>query len=89
MSLLAKDDKLKAAIVGSPYGGVLGFMDYVHDYGVWGYIGFFLSIYTAGFLVLRLGRRSSRRWLFKRPSSSTPSSGGGGIIGNNFTPKKD
>ena len=40
MSLLAKDDKLKAAIVGSPYGGVLGFMDYVHDYGVWGYIGF-------------------------------------------------
>ena len=88
MSLLAKDDKLKAAIVGSPYGGVLGFMDYVHDYGVWGYIGFFLSIYTTGFLVLRLGR-SSRRWLFKRPSSSTPSSGGGGIIGNNFTPKKD
>ena len=78
MSFLNKDNTVPLRLLSTPYGGIFGFMDNVHQYGFLGYFGFFISIYVIITVLLKLRRR------FIRKGSNSSS----GLIGN-FEPKKD
>ncbi|KAI3403427.2 hypothetical protein KGF56_003711 [Candida oxycetoniae] len=85
MSLLHKDGKTHFKLVGSPYGGVFHFMDYVHDWGLFGYFVLLSAIYCVVVTALSVQR------VFKRRKYRHQ-----GIIGVNngnnnysFLPKKD
>ncbi|KAI5950574.1 hypothetical protein CANMA_005234 [Candida margitis] len=76
MSLLHKDNNMQLKFVGSPYGGLFYFMNYVHDFGIVGYLGFIVVVYALIHISMRLRRRRYRSQ---------------GIIGVNngaFLPKK-
>ena len=76
MSLLHKDNKVHLKFVGSPYGGLLYFMNYIHDLGFIGYLGLIAVVYALVHISMRLRRGRYRSQ---------------GIIGVNngaFTPKK-
>lgn len=60
MSLLHKDNKVQLKFVGSPYGGVLYFMNYVHDFGIVGYLGLIVVTYALIHTSMRLRRRRYR-----------------------------
>ncbi|ODV82360.1 uncharacterized protein CANTADRAFT_4367 [Suhomyces tanzawaensis NRRL Y-17324] len=64
----AVGSKISRQLVGSPYGGVLSFMDYVHDRGFLGYVGFIGAIYVCLTFAKKFQRRRHR--------------GSGGILGN-------
>lgn len=74
--LLADGKILSKNLVGSPYGGIFGFMDCVHDYGFKGYILLVSLIYV----VAKYGRRYGYRRILRRESANV------GILG---VPKKD
>ncbi|RCK54700.1 ER-retained PMA1-suppressing protein 1 [Candida viswanathii] len=80
-SFLNRDKQVQLKLLSTPYGGVLGFMDYVHQYGFLGYLGFFAAIYIVISVLLKLRR-------FKRKGSGMSSPLSAGLIGN-FEPKKD
>ncbi|KAL6449935.1 LOW QUALITY PROTEIN: EPS1 ER-retained PMA1-suppressing protein 1 [Candida maltosa Xu316] len=80
LSILNKDNQAHRKIVGSPYGGILSFMDYVHDYGFLGYLGFFITIYLILFALF-----NARRFRIRKRSSPNSS----GILGNFDGAKKD
>ncbi|KAI5952316.1 hypothetical protein KGF54_003182 [Candida jiufengensis] len=78
MSLLQKDGKLPIGLVGSPYGGYLNFMNYIHDFGIWGYL--FIIILVG--VISNIGIKSLKKRRYRSQ----------GIIGVNngaFLPKKD
>ncbi|KAI5948733.1 hypothetical protein KGF57_005344 [Candida theae] len=76
VSLLHNDNKVQLKFVGSPYGGLLYFMNYVHDFGIVGYLGLIALVYALVMVPMRFRRRKN---------------GSRGIIGVNngaFLPKK-
>ncbi|KAK6457237.1 uncharacterized protein RJT20DRAFT_147813 [Scheffersomyces xylosifermentans] len=78
-SSLVENSKAVTKLVGSPYGGVLRFMDRVHDKGLMGYITLAVAVYIVVFAIRKL---SKKRRLTKGGRQSV------GIIGNNM-PKND
>ncbi|KAI5965337.1 uncharacterized protein KGF55_001558 [Candida pseudojiufengensis] len=78
MSLLLKDGRLPRGLVGSPFGGSLNFMNYIHDFGIWGYGLIFIIIYLIATVSIKFLRKKKYR--------------SQGIIAINngaFLPKKD
>ncbi|KAG5419219.1 hypothetical protein I9W82_002986 [Candida metapsilosis] len=60
MSLLHKDNKVEKKFVGSPYGGLLYSMNYVHDCGIWGYLALVVVVYALVSISMRLRRHRNK-----------------------------